>query len=491
MDESTQSASTDTSEQPCQALPKVPTGVAGLDDILHGGLPESRTTLLIGGPGAGKTVISIETLFRAAEADRPGIFLSFEESAEAIRANALSMGWDLSTLEREQRLAILDPKLDYHAVRAGDFNIKGLLAVQDGQAKRLGARLIVIDAIDALLRLFEDSTRRDDELYCLHSWLLEKGFTTVLTIKSRAAGLIEPVYPFLDFLADCVMVLDQRTVKQVSTRRLRVTKYRGSGYDSNECPFLIASEGVVLTPVSSSELRHQPPGPARSSGNEALDAMLGGGYRQGSTILIAGPTGCGKTTLACTFVEAAAHRGERTLYVSFEEGLKGILRAMLSPGLDLAPLVESGRIEFLTAMPESMGVEEHLFRIKRAMERFQPRHLIIDAISAVKRMGTDTAAFDFLIRLLTACRERGVTCFYLNQVLREAARDHISGVGISSLIDTALVLDYLWEGKELQRSIFVFKSRGAWHSNQVHRLTISDNGIKIHPFEPHDGREQP
>ena len=456
---------------------------------MRGGLPEARTTLLVGGPGSGKTVLSLETLYHAAKADRPGVFVSFEESAGAVRINALSMGWDFAVLEQQGRVALLDPKLDYRAVRAGDFGITGLLAVLGGQAQQIDARLIVIDAIDALLRLFDDPGRREDELYGLHCWLLEHGFTAILTVKARAARQIEAAYPFLDFLADCVIDLDQRIFEQVSTRRLRVMKYRGSGYISNECPFVISPDGVIMMPVSSTELMYKPAGPPRSSGNKTLDEMLGGGYRQGSTVLVAGPTGCGKTTLACTFTLGAGGRGERTLYVSFEEGLESLLSTMRSPGLDLTPLVEAGMLQILTAMPESMGVEEHLLRILRAIERFRPEHLVVDAISAAKRMGADTAAFDFLIRLLGACRERGITCFYLNQVPRGAGADHISGIGISSLIDTAVVLDYAWNGSELERSLFVLKSRGSWHSNRVHRLTISDSGMAVHPPTTDGGQE--
>lgn len=477
-------------ERPRKALSKMPTGIAGLDDVLHGGLPEARTTLVAGGPGSGKTVLVLETLYRAAQAGRPGVFVSFEETADALHANALAMGWDLEVLQQQQRLALLDPKLDWHAVRAGEFSLRGLLAVLGGHAERLGARLLVIDAIDVLMRLFTDEGRRDDELYGLHAWLVEHGFTAVLTAKSRPGGQLQPAYSFLDFLADCVLTLDQRIVEQVSTRRLRVVKYRGSGYVSNECPFVIAHDGLVLMPVASAELVQKPYGPMGSSGHASLDAMLGGGYRRGSSVLIAGPTGCGKTTIACTFARGAAERGERTLYVSFEEAEDRLLSAMLSPGLDLAPFVEAGVLEFLTAMPESMGVEEHLLRLLCAIARFRPAHVVVDAISAVNRMGSEAAAFDFLVRLLSACREQGITCFYVNQTPRGSAADHITGMGISSLIDTALVLDYRWEGNQLERSLVVLKSRGVCHSNRAHRLTISDSGIGLAPLAMSSRQEE-
>lgn len=473
-----------------RALSRIPTQVAGLDEVLHGGLPEARTSLLVGGPGSAKTVLSIETLYRAAQSGRPGVFISFEESAEAIRANALSMGWDLAPLEEKGHLLLLNPNLDFRAVRAGEFSISGLLAVVEGQAERINARLIVIDALDVLMRLFSDAGRREDELFALHAWLVERRFTSILTGKPWPGRRGELGFPILEFLADCVITLDQRVVEQVSTRRLRVVKYRGSGYISNECPFVIAPEGVVMMPVSSAELRQKPLGPPRSSGHEPLDAVLGGGYRQGSAVMVAGPSGCGKTTVACTFALHAGRRGERTLYVSFEEGKQGLLSAMRSPGLDLAPLIEQGLIEILTAMPESMGVEEHLLRILRAVERFEPHHVMVDAVSAARRMGPDVSAFDFLVRLLSACRARGISCFYLNQTPQGSAASDVSGYGISSLLDTAVVLDYAWEGDEMNRSLLVLKSRGVRHSRKRHRLTISDDGISICQPPTRPGRKE-
>jgi circadian clock protein KaiC len=463
-----------------EPLPKMVTGIPGLDDVLRGGIPEGRTTLLVGGPGSGKTVLSVQALRHAAADGRPAVFVSFEEAADAVRANALSLGWDLAALEADDRLALLHPELDYRAIRAGDFSIKGLLAVLAGEAERIGARLVVIDAVDAVMRLFDDVRREEDELYALHAWLLERGFTAILTVKARPERRTRAMYPFLDFLADCVIVLDQRIVEQVTTRRLRVLKYRGSGYAADECPFAITPDGLVLVPLSSTELFQRPLGSPIPSGNPTLDGMLGGGYRRHSAVLIAGPPGCGKTTLACTFAQAAGRRGERTLYVSFEEAKEELVPAMRSPGLDLAPLVEAGTLEFLTAMPEVLGVEQHLIRILRAMDRFEPNHLVVDAISAAERIGSRDAAFDFLLRLLAACRQRGVTCFYLSQTAC-GTTERFSGFGLSSLIDTALVLNYAWHSDELARTLFVLKMRGGWHSRKRHRLTISDDGLLIEP----------
>lgn len=436
---------------------------------------------MIGGPGAGKTVLSLETLCNAAANGCPGVFLSFEERADAVRANAASMGWDLAALADSGRVAVVHPQLDYRAVRAGQFSIDGLLAVIKGHAEQIHARFVIIDAIDALLRLFIDHDRRDDALYRLHDWLLEQGFTTILTVKSRASGHGEPGYWFLDFLADCVLLLDQRIIEQITTRRLHVVKYRGSGFSSNESPFVITPRGLVVMPVSSADLVQRPLGELCSSGHETLDAMLGGGYRKGSAVLVAGPTGSGKTTLACTFARAAGQRRERTLYVSFEEGEESILGAMETTGLDLRQAVEQGYLKILTALPESLGIEEHLLRILDAMDRFNPDHLVVDAISATQRMGSQTGGYDFLVRLLTCCARRAITTVYLNQAPYGRTTDSISGVGISSLIDTALILDYVWDRDTLGRSIFVLKSRGTSHCRQIHRLDVSDQGLIIDP----------
>jgi circadian clock protein KaiC len=338
-----------------KACPKMATGMAGLDTVLEGGLPEGRTTLIAGGAGSGKTVLALEILYRGAQTGQAGVLVSFEETSAAIRANALSMGWDFGSLESAGRLAVIRPRIDYEAISAGDFNIKGLLAILSGQAKKIGARLIVIDAVDVLMRLFGDPKRERNELYGLHQWLTESGLTAVLTAKSGGGNDFERDFGFMEFLADCVIQVTQRIDEQISTRRLRVLKFRGSGYGSNEHPFVIMPRGIVIMPVSVVELAHKALGPSVSAGHEKLDAVLDGGYCQGASVLIAGPTGSGKTTLGCTFALAACRRGERTLYVSFEESKEALVETMLSPGIDLRPHLEDGSLIILTAMPETSG----------------------------------------------------------------------------------------------------------------------------------------
>ena len=289
----------------CRPIPKVPTQIAGLDEVLEGGLPRGRTTLVSGGPGSGKTVLGLEFLCRGAMAGEPGVFVTFEERAEAIRMNALSMGWDLAALEKAGKVAIVEARLYGEEVLSGDFDIQGMLAIVGGHAKRIRARRIVMDALDVLLRVYGDPQRERNELYRLHDWLIDRKLTSVLSVKAQLDGNMAHRYEFLDFMADCVIRLDHRVVGQVATRRLRVIKYRGSGFGTNEYPYVIGDHGIVLFPLTKAELTHQPLGPKVSSGLAGLDAMLDGGFRRASCILIAGTSGTGKTTLASTFARAA------------------------------------------------------------------------------------------------------------------------------------------------------------------------------------------
>lgn len=455
-------------------IPKMPTHMRGLDDILAGGLPRGRTTLLSGGPGTGKTVFAVELLYRGALAGEPGVFISFEEHADDVRANATAMGMDVAGLEESGKLKVLHAEVPHGAVRSGEFDIKGLLGIVEGHTRALGAKFVVLDAIDVLMRIFGDPTREREEMYLLNDWLRERGFTVVLTVKANPAG--EQIYPFLDFMADCVLFLDQRMHGQVRTRRLNVRKFRGSDFLSNEHPYVLSSRGVVLMPVSSVALVHEASGKPVTTGNGDLDATLGGGYLRGSCVLVAGASGTGKTTLACTFARAACQRGEEVLYVGFEESQEAMATGMLSTCIDLAPVLEAGTLRVLTAMPESLGVERHLLD---AFEALGPDHVVVDAISACHRMGSERAAFDFLLRLLTFCKEHGVTCLLADQLAEPEQAAQIAGYGISSLVDTLLVLEYCDDSRRISRRLLVVKSRGVAHSMRYHPFRITDDGIVL------------
>jgi circadian clock protein KaiC len=473
------SKATKASPARAKQLRKAATHIAGLDDVLNGGVPCGRTTLVSGGPGCGKSVLGLEFLYRGAIDGEPGIFVAFEERAEAVRQNALTFGWDLAALEQENRLFVLDARLDPEAVVSGNFNLKGLLASIGGKAAEMGATRIVIDAVDVLLRVFDDPSRERTELYALHEWLTDREMTTLLTVKAANGHRISSQYEFLDYMADCTIQLDQRVTNQVSTRRLRVIKYRGSDSGRNEYPYAIGSEGITLFPVCRLTLQHKPLGDKVSSGHPRLDAMLAGGYRRGACVLISGTSGTGKTTLASIFARSACRGGEKLLFISFEESQQAMLDGMLSPGIDLRPAVKAGKLRFQSAFPEALGAEEHLIRKLLTIQDFEPDHVVIDAISACKRMGTEQAAFEYVMRVVNTCKERGITSILLNQT--EGFRDEheVTGIGISSIVDTVIFLRYIEVGGEINRMLLVMKSRGAKHANQYREFRITDDGIDI------------
>ena len=471
----------DTTADPVSGgLRKVSSGICGLDEVLHGGLPQGRSTLIKGKAGTGKTVLGLEFLYRGAVEGEPAIFVSFEESAEAIRANALSMGWDLAALEASGKFFLWEASIDFNAVISGQFTLDALLAIIAGKAREMGARRIMIDALDVLLSIFEDPVRERSQLRALHGWVVEQQFTAILTAKGgqRHRGRAHE-YESLDYMSDCVIFLDARVNEQVTTRRLRVVKYRGSGFCSNEYPYVVTPEGSTIMPITAVHLQHRPFGERVSSGHDTFDRILGGGYFRGSTILISGLTGSGKTTLAAVFSKGACSRREKVLYISFEESQEAIITAMRSPGIGLQQCVDEGLLDFWTIMPEALVPEEHLFRVLQRIEAFKPDHVIIDAISATHRMNTEEAAFDFLVRFVGDCKEKGITCLMINQLNSNHWPEDISGVGLSSVIDTVVALSLVEVRGEMQRSLIVIKSRGTQHSHRRHMYEITDDGVRL------------
>ncbi len=465
-------------------IAKVPTQVSGLDEVLEGGLPRGRTTLVSGGPGSGKTVLGLQFLCAGALAGEPGVFVTLEERAEVVRQNALSMGWNLAALEKAGRVAIVEARLFGEEVTAGDFDIQGLLAIVGGQIKRIRARRVVMDALDVLLRVFNDPQRERNELYRLHEWLMNRGLTNLVTAKAQRGGETVSQYEFLDFMADCVLRLDHRVIGQVATRRLRVIKYRGSGFGTNEYPYVIGTHGIVLFPLTRAGLAHQPLGEKVSSGLTGLDIMLDGGYRRASCILVTGTSGTGKTTLTSTFVQAACRRGERVLSLSFEESREAIVHAMLSAGIDLRPALRARRLMIQTGLPEAMGSDDHLIRALEAIDSFKPDHVTLDAISACVRMGSEQAAFDYLMRLVCILKERGISCILTNQISGMVGTDEeLSGIGFSSVVDAVIQLRFVEKDQEITREILVIKSRGSAHSNRRQTFVITDHGIEF-PDDP-------
>ena len=464
-------------------IAKAPTGIAGLDEILIGGLPRDRTTLVGGGPGSGKTLLGVEYLYRGALAGEAGILLTFEEQPASIRRNARTLGWNLEVLERDGRLRVLDGNVPTNIVTSGDFDIRGVLAILEGQVRELGARRLVIDAADLLLRLFRDPQRQEEQIILLHDWLLANPLTTVITVKTSQQQS-DPTNR-LEYLTDCVLRLDHRVLGQVSTRRVRVLKYRGSPFFSNEYPYVIGSSGLVLMPVSSMSLMAHAAGPRFPSGVSGLDPVLGGGLFRGSSVLVGGSSGTGKTLLACRMAVAASAREERALYVGFEESYESLADSVRSAGIDLDAACRGGFLRFETAMPEAAGIEEHLCRIFEAIEQQGSQYVFVDAINASQRVASEEAAFDFVVRLVAHCKARGATCVLLNQTDPRHVIEHISGVGVSSMIDALLVLRQIWpDDTTHRRQMLVIKIRGTRHTHTWNTFQITDSGITFGAAKP-------
>lgn len=465
------------------AIEKLATRIQGLDEMLHGGIPAGRLTLVTGGPGSGKTILGVELLYRAALEGAPGVFIAFEETAEAVRANARAMGFDLAALERTQKLVVAAPELPQSLTTAGDFDIQGLLAGLSALIDAIQARCIVIDALDVILRLFEDGRREREEIERLHRWLRARGVTTVLTLK--VAKSADRLYPYLDFMADCVLHLDQRIADQIRTRRLAVIKYRGSGFMNNETPFAITPAGIRILPLSGIVKPRRPTTRERiGSGSRQLDRILGGGFRPGESILLAGAAGTGKTTLAAAFTDAACRVGQRVLFVNYETSAQALVESMRSPGIDLGPHLAAGTLSVLDAMPETAGVEEHLVRLLDAATAFQPGHMVIDAVSALRRMGSELAGFEMLVRLFSYCGNHGITLLLLNQAPAGLPFQNLSGFGVSSLVDTIICLQFVENAGRIRTRLLVVKSRGAAHARDYQELRIGDHGIEIVPERP-------
>jgi circadian clock protein KaiC len=456
---------------------KAASGIEGLDEITGGGLPAGRTTLVVGGPGAGKTVLALQSLVHAAsEVGEPGIFVAFEESSRQIIANAATFGWDLPALEK-RRLFFLDARLAPSTVQAGDFDISGILAALGAKAGEMGARRIVFDGIDVLLTLLDDPGRERREIYRLQEWLLESGLTAVITAKA-SNGDDRDRYAFMQFMVDAVVNLNHRMVDRVSLRGLRVSKYRGSSFAESEFPMVIASTGIEVATFGNADLEYDVSTERISTGIPRLDTMLDGGYYRGSGVLISGAPGVAKTTLAGAFANAACERGERVLYVSFDEAGSQIVRNLRSVGIDLGPHRDAGLLEMYSTRTESRSSEDHLMGLKQRIAAFMPRNMIIDPLSALGKTGGHVAAVHASLRLLDYARAHGITTVCTSLVADEPMEESTT-TQISTIADTWIHLAYLIHGGERNRTLTIVKSRGMRHSNQVRELLLSSQGVTL------------
>jgi circadian clock protein KaiC len=463
------------------ALEKMPTGIEGLDEITGGGLPRNRTSLVVGGPGTGKTVFALQTLVNGARRwGEPGIFVAFEENSHQIIANAASFGWDLPTLEKEGRLFILDAHLSADDVPSGKFDLIGLLASLKAKADEMGAKRIVFDSLDVLLTILNDSIAERQEIYRLHDWLSQDGPTGIITFRIEAGDpLLSQHYGFMQFMADCVVLLDHHLAERVSLRELRVVKYRGSSFAENECPMVIGPQGMEVTSFGPDELEVEASTERVSSGIERLDTMLSGGYFRGASVLITGASGTAKSTLSAAFVEAACRRGEKTLYVSLDERASELVRNMSSVGIHLGPHIESGVLGVHSERTEAKSAEEHLMRIKALIREQKPRCLVIDPLSAMVKAGGRIPALGVARELVRSAEVEAITIVLTSLMERNDPLIEASEIAISTVADTWIHLSFAAQGGERNRALTIIKSRGTKHSNQVRELILSDQGVTL------------
>ncbi|HNB36353.1 MAG TPA: circadian clock protein KaiC [Anaerolineales bacterium] len=459
---------------------KTPTNIIGLDEILLGGVPTGGLTLLNGRAGTGKTLFGLEFLVKGAQMGEPGVLITFEEQEDALRRYAAGFGWDSDALENKGLLTIITARFDPDALLSGDFDLGGILAILRHKTESLHARRVFIDSPDMFLNLLDNRSKERTEIYRLIAWLRQQNMTTLMTAKLEREGENSiSDYGFLVYMADCVVQLDQKVIEQVTTRRMRVIKYRGSAHGRNEYPFSITDRGIWIIPITETHLNHTALGKPIPTGVAELDALMGGGYMQASCNLITGSSGTGKTTFAAAFTRRSAEDGKRVYYINFEESPASMMSCMLSPGIDLHPLVDAGSLRFLSLMPESQGIEEHLIAAFRGISEFHPDIVIVDAISACRRMGSRFAAFDYLLRLIDHCKRSGITILLTNLTDSTGEAQEITGFDLSSMIDTVVVLRNTERNGEFRRQLSVLKARGHSHTNKVHEFRISDKGIFV------------
>ncbi|HVE82422.1 MAG TPA: circadian clock protein KaiC [Myxococcales bacterium] len=465
---------------PGRPLPKAPSGIQGLDEITGGGLPRGRPTLVCGGPGCGKTLFAMEFLVRGATRyGEPGVFMSFEEASEELATNVASLGFDLPRLEAEKKVALDFVRVERSEIEeTGEYDLEGLFVRLQYAVDSVGARRVVLDTIESLFSGLPNPAILRAEIRRLFRWLKDRGLTVVVT-GEKGEGLLTR-QGLEEYVSDCVIFLDHRVTDQISTRRLRIVKYRGTLHGTNEYPFLIDEEGISILPVTSLGLSHGASNRRLSSGIPRLDQMLGGkGYYEGSTILISGTAGTGKTSVAAILTRSACEQGRHVLYFAFEESPDQLVRNMRSVGVDLQPMLDDGRLRIAAARPTVQGLEMHLVAMHKAVNAFQPAVVVLDPITNLISVGTTAETKSMLVRLVDFLKLHGITGFFTSLTSGGEVAVEETEVGISSLIDTWLLLSVVRAGGERNRTIAVIKSRGMSHSNQATEYRITSRGLEL------------
>lgn len=460
-------------------IKKSATGIKGLDEITEGGLPAGRSTLICGSAGAGKTLFGTEFIVRGAlEMGEPGVIMSFEEQAVDLETNVTSLGFNLKKLQKENLLRIDYVRIERSEIEeTGEYDLAALFIRLGHAIDSIGAKRVVLDTIENLFSGFTNEGLLRAELRRLFNWLKDKGVTTVITGEKGEGTLTR--YGLEEYLSDCVILLDHRIVNQISTRRLRVIKYRGSLHGTNEYPFLIDEDGISVLPVTSLKLENEVSSERISSGIPALDKMFAGkGFFKGSTVLVSGTAGTGKTSIAATIADACCKRKERCLYLAFEESPAQIVRNMRSIGLDLQQHISSGLLQFQASRPTLYGLEMHLVAIQKKILEFKPKLVVIDPITNLVTVGLLAEVKSLLIRLIDFIQAQGITGIFtalsMNNFIYEPTDE-----GVSSLVDAWITVNDIEDNGERNKGLYIMKSRGMKHSNQIREFVITNEGLDL------------
>lgn len=460
-------------------LPKSPTSIQGLDEITGGGLPKGRPTLVCGGAGCGKTLFAMEFLVRGATLyNEPGVFISFEETEKELTANVASLGFGLDSLVKRKMIWLEHIHVERAEIeQSGEYNLEGLFVRIHHAVESIGAKRVVLDTIESLFSWLPNPLILRVELRRLLNWLKRKGVTTIITAERGEGSLTR--HGLEEYVSDCVILLDHRVNDQSSIRRLRIVKYRGSTHGTNEYPFLIDEDGFSVLPVTSLGLNYSSSAERISTGIPRLDTMLSGkGYFRSSIMLVSGTAGTGKTSIAAQFAEAACKRGERVLFFTFEESPSQLMRNMLSIGIDLEPWVKKGLLQFHATRPTLYGLENHLTTSIKLINKFEPNIVIVDPINGFMVGENQTEVKTMLLRLVDFLKMKQLTAFFTS-LTSETENLSIPDVDISSLIDTWLFVRDLEIGGERNRGLYVLKSRGMAHSNQIREFRLTNHGIEL------------
>jgi circadian clock protein KaiC len=466
-------------------FPKAQTGVEGLDEITEGGFPEGRPTLICGGPGCGKTLLSMQFLIRGiTDYNEPGVFMSFEEPSKDLMLNVKSLGFDLDKLIAAKTLALDYVRVERSEIEeAGEYDLDGLFIRLAHAIDTVKAKRVVLDTLESLFSSLDNQGILRAELRRLFLWLKDKGVTAVITGERGDATLTRQGLE--EYVSDCVILLDHRVIDQVSTRRLRIVKYRGSTHGTNEYPFLIDEDGISVLPITSLKLDNEVSSEIVPTGIKGLNEMFhDGGLYRGSNILISGTAGTAKTTLAAYFAAERARRKEKVIYFAFEESPRQLIRNMKSIGLDLEPFIKNGTLQIHSSRPTLNGLEMHLLTLRKLIREFNPSAIIIDPISNLITVGSEHEVRSMLVRLIDMLKSHNITALFTSlSKPTDYARPDLAEESVSSLVDTWITVRDMEGIGERNRGIFVVKSRGMGHSNQVREFIITDKGVQLLDIE--------